>query len=72
MFSTYCPTCDSEVLLGTRCIVHFTGQGGPDAVILRCTCGTLVSGDARRPEPASTPEPADDAVAALPTFAEAS
>ena len=52
MFSTYCPTCGAEVLLGTRRIVHFPGTGGPDAVLMRCTCGTVVSGDARRPEPA--------------------
>ncbi|OWY62736.1 hypothetical protein B7486_56830 [cyanobacterium TDX16] len=51
MFSTYCPTCDTEVLLGTRRIVHFPGTAGPEAVLLRCTCGTVVSGAATRPEP---------------------
>jgi hypothetical protein len=55
MFSTYCPTCETEVLLGTRRIVHFSGTGGPEAVLLRCTCGTIVSGAATRP---ATVEPA--------------
>jgi RNase P subunit RPR2 len=55
MFSTYCPTCETEVLLGTRSIVHFPGTGGPDAVLLRCSCGTVVTGDARRPEPVEQP-----------------
>jgi hypothetical protein len=52
MFSTYCPTCDSQVLLGTRRIVSFPGRGGPEAVLLRCTCGTIVPGASTKPEAA--------------------
>jgi RNase P subunit RPR2 len=50
MFSTYCPTCQTMVLLGTRRIVHFPGEGGPQAVLLRCTCGTVVNAAATAPE----------------------
>jgi RNase P subunit RPR2 len=60
MFSTYCPTCQTMVLLGTRRIVHFPGEGGPQAVLLRCTCGTVVNAAAEAPTQAPTHAPAPE------------
>lgn len=60
MFSTYCPTCQTMVLLGTRRIAQLPDDGGLEGVLLRCTCGTLVGAADRAPEAtAQTPTSSD-------------
>jgi hypothetical protein len=50
MFAPYCPTCDRRVLLGAADIVSFAWNGPRErAVVLRCSCGTLVDHDQPQP-----------------------
>ena len=61
MFAPHCPTCERRVLLGFDQIVHGTYPG----LILRCSCGELLTWD-QRPPPESDGPVALAGVAATP------